>query len=67
MANLTSAMPVIFHFQPTDIRELSSPDELRKWEDAMKNRVGFKADYSNLSGTCCESVCGGEPDDCDAD
>lgn len=62
-----SAAPVIFHFQPTDFRELSSPEELKRWESAMKERVGFKADFSNLSGTCCESVCSGNPDDCDSD
>jgi hypothetical protein len=64
---LASNSPVIFHFQPTDFRELQSPDELKRWEDAMKSKVGFKADFSNLSGTCCESVCGGSADDCDAD
>lgn len=67
MAKLSSNSPVIFHFQPDDIRQLSSPDELKRWEENMKSKVGFSADISNLSGTCCESVCGGNPDDCDED
>jgi hypothetical protein len=64
---LSENSPVIFHFQPTDIKELSSPEELRRWEESMKSKVGFKAELSNLSGTCCESYCAGSADDCDSD
>ena len=64
---LMEGSPVIFHYQPTDVKQLSSPEDLKRWEETMKSKVGFKADFSNLSGTCCESYCGGSADDCDAD
>ena len=59
--------PTIFHFQPTDYKIFSTPDELKEWERLMKEEVGFLADVSNLSGTCTECSCGGNTDDCDQD
>ena len=46
---LMEGSPVIFHYQPTDVKQLSSPEELKRWEETMKSKVGFKADFSNLS------------------
>lgn len=59
--------PIIFAFRPESYRVLESPDELKRWEELMKERVGLSADLTNLSGTCCESYSGGSKDDCDQD
>lgn len=59
--------PVIFHFQPTDIKVLKAPDELREWERLMKTAVGFKGDITNQAATCTECTSGGVKDDCDQD
>lgn len=59
--------PVIFNFQPTEYKELTTPKELKQWEDDMKEKVGIPVDHSNLAGTCCESMSGGRKDDCDED
>ena len=61
------APPVIFGFKPENYEVMESPAEIRKWEKLLKERVGFKADFSNLSGTCCECSSGGRTDDCDQD
>jgi hypothetical protein len=59
--------PVVFNFQPTGFKELSTPDELKEWERMMKDEVGFKGDFSNLAGSCTESESAGRSDDCDQD
>ena len=61
------APPVVFAFQPESFTVLETPDEIKTWEKMMKERVGFKADISNLSGTCTECSSGGSSDDCDQD
>jgi hypothetical protein len=68
MAATSPKMPVVMYFQPTDYRTFSTPEELKEWERRLKDAVGFRADFSNLSGTCTACVCGefGD-DDCDQD
>lgn len=62
-----AATPVIFHFQPTEIRVLKTPEELKEWERMMKEDVGLKGQIVSPTGSCTESVCGGRKDDCDQD
>lgn len=64
---MAQQLPVVMYFQPSDYRTFSTPDELKEWERMMREEVGFKADISNLSGTCTECSCGGNTDDCDQD
>lgn len=61
------APPVVFPFKTESYEILESPAEIKKWEKMLKERVGFKADISNLSGTCTESSSLGKTDDCDQD
>jgi hypothetical protein len=64
--------PVVFHFQPQTFALLDDPEDLRKWESLLVNRVGVSADVGRAiseaiaanGGTCCES---GSTDDCDED
>lgn len=59
--------PVIFNFQPTSYKTLTTPDELKQWEKDMKDYVGIKVDYGNMTATCTECTSGGTKDDCDSD
>lgn len=59
--------PIVFVFQQESYEILESPEDLKNWEKMMKERVGFKADLTNVSGTCTESRTGGTSDDCDQD
>lgn len=64
--------PVIFTFQPQEFSVLDDPEDLRKWESLLVERVGVSADVGRAiteaiaanGGTCCES---GSTDDCDED
>lgn len=69
MSNVKDSRPVIFNFQPTEIEWLESPDEIKHWEDMMRNYVGIKAENFERSGSCSECKCGNPPkaDDCDQD
>lgn len=61
------APPIVFAFRPESYKVLEVPEEIKQWENLMKERVGLSADLTNLSGTCCESYSGGAKDDCDQD
>jgi hypothetical protein len=67
MAEKEARPPVVMYFQPDSYKQFRTPDELKQWERMMREHVGFKADISNLSGTCTECSCGGNTDDCDQD
>jgi hypothetical protein len=65
-------LPVVFNFQPQEFSLLEDPEDLRKWESLLVERVGFSAAVGRAiseaiaanGGTCCES---GSTDDCDED
>lgn len=65
--------PIVFHFQPQQFTILEDPEDLRKWEALLIERVGMKgivgknlaSDILANSGTCCES--GSPSNDCDED
>lgn len=67
MKNIKGVPPLVFTFKPESYKVMESPDEIKEWEKLMKERVGFNADFSNLSGTCSECQSGGQSDDCDQD
>lgn len=58
----------IYPFVVDDIRIAQTPEEVREWENWMKNRVkagGF--DFpGNKVGLMTTSCCGGDCDDCDS-
>jgi hypothetical protein len=64
--------PVLLHFQPEQFTLVEGPDELRKWEELLVQRVGVNATVGRAiidamrtnGGTCCES---GDTNDCDVD
>ncbi|MFB5561434.1 hypothetical protein [Bacillus cereus] len=68
MSNLKRQEPIIFHFQPKEIDFLESPDEIKRWEQMMRESVGINVE-SFGSGSCTESKSGTPraPDDCDQD
>lgn len=59
--------PLVFMFKTESYKILDAPEEIQEWEKLMKERVGFNAEFANLSGTCCECSSGGQSDDCDQD
>ena len=67
MKEVKGKPPVVFNFQSESYSIYETPEELKEWERLMKEEVGFKADISNLSGSCTESRSAGRSDDCDQD
>lgn len=62
-------IPAVFYFQPTEINVLESPEEIKRWEQMMRENVGIKVESFDGSGSCTESKSGTPraPDDCDQD
>lgn len=64
--------PVIMNFQPKTFAILESPEDLRRWEAMLVERVGLTGTVGKRiaeetlsnGGTCCES---GNTNDCDVD
>jgi hypothetical protein len=59
---------VVLHYQPEGFVVLKDPADLRRWEAAMRDKVGlkgFKYDPATESG--CDTITGGQPDACDTD
>ena len=57
----------IYPFQVDDVRVPQTPDEIKEWEDWMKNRAkvaGFDVKNHKV-GIMTTSCCGGTCDDCD--
>ena len=73
MSAQRNSMPAVFHFQPTDIKVVESPDGLKRWEQMMRENVGIKVqNFELVSGTCTLSCVGDAdghryPSDCDLD
>lgn len=59
--------PLVFAFRPESYKIMESPKQIKEWETLLRERVGFSAEFANLSGTCCECCSGGRTDDCDQD
>lgn len=57
----------VFNFQVDEFKEVETPEEIREWEDLMRDQVrlaGF--DFSKVDiGLRSTSCCGGRCDDCD--
>ncbi|MCY9443308.1 hypothetical protein MOF48_15770 [Bacillus spizizenii] len=69
MSELKRTIPAVFYFQPTEFNVLESPDEIKRWEQKMREDVGIKVANFEGSGSCTESQSGTprSPDDCDQD
>ncbi|WP_144494816.1 hypothetical protein [Bacillus sp. WP8] len=69
MSKLKRTIPAVFYFQPTEIHLLESPDEIKRWEQKMREDVGIKIEHFEGAGSCTESRSGTPlaPDDCDQD
>jgi hypothetical protein len=56
--------PVVFAVQPTHYFKLESPDEIKQWEEDLRNFYGISLDRSGLAGHGCETCSAGCTDDC---
>ncbi len=59
---------VVLHYQPEGFVVLKDPADLRRWEAALRDKVGLKGlafDPATESG--CDTITGGSPDACDTD
>jgi len=69
--------PVILHFQPTGFIRMETPDELRQWEEMVRDVVGLNVAIPGSGGsgddggtgtqTICDLSTGTIIDDCDSD
>lgn len=59
--------PVVLHFQPTDFAVLTDSEDLRKWEQALKDQVGLKIQPGANMGIACETCSSGCSDACDVE
>lgn len=55
--------PVVLEVQPHSYIVLERPEELRQWEEDLRNFYGIAADASALRGRACET-CSCCTDDC---
>jgi hypothetical protein len=62
---LKTKRPVLLTAQPTHFTLLQDPEDLRKWESALKEQVGLSHITTPLAETCTESGC--PSNDCDTD
>jgi hypothetical protein len=57
--------PVILQAQVDGFVPLSTPEELKQWQEDLKKLTGISLDTSNLVGIAGECCCGGCSDMCD--
>lgn len=55
--------PVILQVQPDSYIELSTPEELKHWENDLRNFYGVEVESRGFRGAC-ETCSGGCSDDC---
>jgi len=64
LANIkTGQAPVVFQTQTFGYVALERPEELRQWEEDLRNFYGINVDASALAGRACET-CSCCSDDC---
>jgi hypothetical protein len=64
--NITKGSPpLILHAQVDGFVKLTTPAELKEWQDDLKTHFGITMDASNLAGIAGECCCGGCSDMCD--
>lgn len=50
--------PIVLHYQPDSFAILKDPEDLRKWEEAMRERVGIAEFQVGAFTECpCETGC----------
>jgi len=59
----TGPAPVVFQTQTFGYVPLERPEELRQWEEDLRNFYGINVDASSLAGRACET-CSCCSDDC---
>jgi hypothetical protein len=62
-----SIQPVIFSYRPVATKTVKTPEEIKKWEHAMREFCGIKGAKAGDFGTLSTSQCGSPPDDDDCD
>jgi hypothetical protein len=55
--------PVVLQVQPDSYILLETPEEIRSWEEAVRQTTGLDIDASSLRGSCSESCSAGCTDD----
>ncbi|MET9653992.1 MULTISPECIES: hypothetical protein [unclassified Streptomyces] len=51
------APPVVFHSQPDRYVVLKTPEQLRAWEQAVRQTTGLEIVADNLAGVAAETGC----------
>lgn len=57
-------LPVVLQTQSFGYVVLERPEELRQWEEDLRNFYGVSLDASGLAGRACETCSAGCTDDC---
>jgi hypothetical protein len=61
----TGKAPIILQAQIDGFVPLSTPAELKQWQDDLKRMTGISLDASGMAGIAGECCCGGCSDMCD--
>jgi hypothetical protein len=56
--------PVVFQTQSYGYVVLNKPEQLKQWEEDLRNFYGISVDAAGLSGRACETCSCGCTDDC---
>jgi hypothetical protein len=56
--------PLVLQAQPYGYVQLESPEELKQWEEDLRNFYGITLDASSMAGRAGESCSAGCTDDC---
>jgi hypothetical protein len=56
--------PVVLQTQPHAFIPIEGPEQLRQWEEDLRNFYGISADVSRMRGHACETCSCGCSDDC---
>jgi hypothetical protein len=56
--------PVVLQTQPHSFVALERPEELRQWEEDLRNFYGISVDSSRMPGHACETCSCGCSDNC---
>jgi hypothetical protein len=62
---IKGAPPVVFTAQPTSYTRLTKPEQLKQWEEDLRNFHGMKGKLGNMAGCGTESCSCGCSDDSD--
>ena len=51
--------PIVLYYQPLAFIKLTEPEDLRRWEADLRDKVGLKVPLDALALSGCDTVTGG--------